>query len=138
VRSADRRRDAASHARLLDGLRVLLVDDHPDTPELLARVLGSAGAQLDVVRTVQEAIDAVQGDPPSVLISDMIDPASSNRLIRHVRALQRGADFPAIVISAFSWEEHRATAVAAGFDEWLSRPAINSVVDAVARLTGRG
>ena len=124
---------------LLAGLRVLLVDDEVDDITALQALLMSAGARVQIAMSVQEALDTFQGAPPDVLVSDLsMFGATGYSLIKRVRRFAKGHDVPAVVVSGLSWEEHRASAIEAGFDEWVSKTsAADSLVRVVARLAGR-
>ncbi|HEX8685356.1 MAG TPA: hybrid sensor histidine kinase/response regulator, partial [Pyrinomonadaceae bacterium] len=55
----------------LGGLRVLVVDDQPDARELLALVLGRAGAEVSTAATAAEALEFVESEELDVLVSDI-------------------------------------------------------------------
>ena len=59
----------------LSGLRVLVVDDEPDTLDLLRRVLGDSQAQVAAAPSVECALATLGGFEPHVLISDVSMPA---------------------------------------------------------------
>lgn len=80
----------------LDGVRVLLVEDHPEVREVLGRLLVAFGAAVTVSAGVAEALEAFERERPDVVLSD-IEMADENgyALIRKVRAMPRergGAD----------------------------------------------
>ena len=58
-------------------------------------------------------------------------------MIRRLRKSRVFRAVPVIAVTAFVEEEYRDKALAAGFTEWLAKPATASIVQAVARLTGR-
>jgi len=122
----------------LQGVRVLVVDDNPDQLEILRGLLGHAGAHAVVAHTAQEAFDSFQADPPDVLVSDLAMPgATGYNLIRRIRNSRAGRDVPAIAITAFYEDEHRDKALEAGFSAWVAKPASDTVISVIARLTGR-
>src|ERR671926_240302 len=55
----------------LDGLNVLVVDDEPDTREMLKAGLGQCGASVTVAASAQEALEAMEGSTPDLIISDI-------------------------------------------------------------------
>ena len=72
----------------LDGLRVLVVDDEPDTRELLKVGLGQCGAEVVTAGSAGEALEAIERVVPDVLISDIGMPGEDGyELIRRVREL---------------------------------------------------
>ncbi|HZY17825.1 MAG TPA: PAS domain-containing protein [Ramlibacter sp.] len=109
----------------LQGVTVLVVDDEPDVLELLARVLGDAGAHVVAVASAQQALEALTREPPRLLISDIgMAGMDGYELMRRVR---RAADasvagIPAIALTAFARPEDRERALGAGFNLYLSKP----------------
>src|SRR5437773_1531138 len=67
-----RRLESAS-SRLINlaGRRILVVDDEADARELLAQILGQAGAHVVVVASADEALDTLRRWRPDVLVSDI-------------------------------------------------------------------
>ena len=122
----------------LQGVRVLVVDDNPDQLEILRGLLGHAGAHVVVAHTAQEAFDSFQADPPDVVVSDLAMPGVTGyNLVRRIRSARGGRNVPVIAITAFYEDEHREKALEAGFSAWLAKPASDTVISVVARLTGR-
>ncbi|APR78270.1 two-component hybrid sensor and regulator [Minicystis rosea] len=129
---------SAAPAPDLAGLDVLVVEDEPDSRELLRETLERCHARVTAVGSVSEAIDALASSRPHVLVSDIAMPgADGYDLIRHLRSLgpADGGDIPAIALSAFTRSEDRARALAAGFQMHASKPVEPIEVSlAVARL----
>ncbi|TMQ16650.1 MAG: PAS domain S-box protein [Deltaproteobacteria bacterium] len=101
-------------ARPLRGVRILVVDDDDDARELIAAVVAAAGAIVKTASGAAEAYDAVQEDPPHVLISDIGMPGEDGySLMRRVRALPpgRGGDVPAIALTAYARAEDFQAAI---------------------------
>jgi signal transduction histidine kinase/CheY-like chemotaxis protein len=125
----------------LRSLRVVVVDDDPDTLEVVQQVLEEAGAAVTAVRSATEAIEAVRASPPDVLLSDIAMPGEDGlSLIRQLRALEasRGGRTPAAALSAHTQGEDRRQAMQAGFQAYLAKPIEPSeLTAAVARLAGR-
>jgi len=57
-------------------IKVLVVDDHPNTANMLARAISQLGPNVEVVSATSgnEALNLVQGGPADILITDMIMP----------------------------------------------------------------
>jgi DNA-binding response OmpR family regulator len=123
---------------VLAGVRVLVRSADPDECEIFSAVLRDAGAEVETTTSVEAAFDAFQTTPPDVLVSDVDGPEGEHhRFIRQVRGLRDSGHVPALAVSSLRGEEHRAPALAAGFSQWMSRPAAHAMVDAVAALLGR-
>jgi PAS domain S-box-containing protein len=124
----------------LRGTRVLLVEDQEDTRALLARVLAWRGADVRACASVAEARAALAERQPDVLVSDIAMPGESGyALIEGVRAAERlrGGRIPAIALTAYAQEAHRARALAAGYDAHVAKPVEpGELVRAVVAVCG--
>ncbi|HEX6213121.1 MAG TPA: ATP-binding protein [Methylomirabilota bacterium] len=109
----------------LDGLRVLVVDDEPDTRDLLATVLAACHADVSAVPTAGDAARAFERRRLDVLVSDVMMPgADGYDLVRRLRAweAEHGGHVPAIAVTGRGGSEERDRALAAGFDAYLPKP----------------
>lgn len=126
----------------LAGLHVLMVDDDEDTLELLGAALRQRSANVTAVSSAAAAIDEIGRERPDVLISDIAMPGEDGYdLISKVAALNLQPPLPAIAITAYAKEEDRDSALAAGFDHYLSKPVeLNKFISTVAeaaRINGK-
>ena len=125
----------------LKGVRVVAVDDDPDARKLLEVVLTHSQAQVTVVATVDEAVEAVRRLRPDVLLSDIEMPSENGYdLIARVRALgpEEGGNTPAAALTAYARVEDRTRALRAGFQQHLPKPVEPAeLVAVVANLAGR-
>jgi PAS domain S-box-containing protein len=133
---------AAGAAAVLSGVRVLLVEDHRDTAELLRTVLGSHGAGVHVAASLSEALAVLGAGEFDVLVSDIAMPDGTGyELVQRAseRARHAGrAPLPAVAVTAFAGSEDRERALAAGFVEYAAKPIEpKMLVEAVARATHR-
>lgn len=130
--------------RPLAALRVLLVEDEPDTRRALARVLEDAGAVVTAVDSAAAAravLASAATDQPQLLVSDIglpdEDGNSLMRMIRAEEARRGGSPLPAAAISAYGHDDARGQALAAGFDYYLVKPitpeALLTVIQALTR-----
>ena len=126
----------------LAGLRVLLVEDEPDSGELFRRVLEGQGATVELTADAARAFAAVTATPPDVLVADIGLPGEDGyALLRRVRALppERGGAVPAAALTAYAGPVHAERARQAGFALHLAKPvAPDELVSAVAALAGLG
>ena len=127
---------------LLDGLRVLVVDDEARFREMVAEMLGCCGAAVTAVGSVAEALRMMPKVRPDVLLSDLSMPERDGyALIRAVRALapERGGRVPAVAVSGDTDGETRQRAQTAGFDHYLEKPVdLQRLVAAIGGMTTRG
>jgi signal transduction histidine kinase len=131
------KRPAASDRRL-DGVYVLAVDDEPDVRVLVKRLLEERGALVRTASTSAEAIQHLGAERFDVLLSDIGLPDEDGvSLIRRVRAsiARPGRPIPALALTAYTRHGDRERALAAGFQDYLTKPVdTNDLVNAVANL----
>jgi DNA-binding response OmpR family regulator len=115
-------------------LRILLVDDHADTAELLRMLLMRRGFEVTTARSVATALAAAEAAPIDVLVSDIgLTDGSGCDLLRQLRAVRA---VPAIALSGRDREADVQSARDAGFNEYLGKPVgIAQLVDALRRVT---
>lgn len=110
---------------LLENLKVLLVDDDPETRTVLATLLAEGGAQVEAVGSAQEAIATLRSSQSDLILSDIGMPEMDGyQMIQRIRSLpsSEGGEIPAIAITAFAQNEDRQRALDAGFQAHLSKP----------------
>ncbi|HEX9450332.1 MAG TPA: ATP-binding protein, partial [Burkholderiales bacterium] len=108
----------------LQGMRVLAVDDDPDSVNVLRLILEEQGARVDTAYSASRALEKIKANPPDVLLSDIGMPGQDGyQLIDAVRKLPgNAAKIPAIAITAFARPEDRIAALRAGFNMHLAKP----------------
>ncbi|MBW4561969.1 MAG: response regulator [Mojavia pulchra JT2-VF2] len=109
------------------GLRLLIIDDHADTRELLKILFETEGYEIKAAATASEALNVMSGFLPDIVISEIYLPDEAGHLLlAKVRNLEAARDrwIPAIALTAFAKEEDRAYALEAGFQMYLSKPVI--------------
>ena len=130
---------ASSH--LLDGLRLLIVDDEVDFRQLITVMLGHYGAVVKSAASAGEALVYLEDWKPDVLVADIGMPDEDGYgLIRKVRALSadRGGSTPAVALTAYTRAEDRLRALSAGYQIHLAKPITGpELAAAVANLVGR-
>ena len=125
----------------LRGLRVLVVDDEADTRDMLRAVLEHCGMEVFTAGTAAEALEAVAGHAPDVLLSDLGMPEEDGySLISRVRALpaESGGQIPAAALTAYVRAEDRMKVLRAGFHLHVAKPIEPAeLVAVVANLAER-
>lgn len=115
------------------GLRILLVDDHPDTCAALERLLQLRGHSVAAAHTMRAALEVAGGSSFDLLISDVGLPDGNGMdLIRYLRIKQpiRG-----IAISGFGMDSDIRKSLEAGFSEHLVKPVkLEKLEAAIARV----
>jgi PAS domain S-box-containing protein len=124
----------------LDGINVLVVEDEPDTRELLTAILRECGAQVGAVGSAKDALILIQQELPNVLLSDIaMSEENGYDLIRKVRALppEKGGNIPAVALTAYAGPVDRRRALLAGFHVHLAKPVEPDELLAVIGSLGR-
>jgi hypothetical protein len=113
-------------------MRILLVEDHVDTLQILQRLLGRAGHTVQGVSTITAAGALLSTEPFDLLISDLGLPDGSG--LELIRTARPGFAKPAIALSGYGLEEDVSRCREAGFNAHLTKP-VN--LDSLNRLLAR-
>jgi len=106
----------------LEGLRVLVVDDHEDGREMVATVLERCGARVCRAASASEAVRQALLESHDIVVSDISMPNEDGyALIQQLRAMKRER-FQALALTALATRGDRAKALGAGFDAHLAKP----------------
>ncbi|AWG45949.1 hypothetical protein AM586_28180 [Massilia sp. WG5] len=109
----------------LAGVKVLLVDDAPDTLDVLQQILQHSGASIMAAPNAGTALALLERERPDVIVSDIGMPdVDGFELMRRIRRRSEGAGgaIPAIALTAFTRQDDRSKALQAGFDDYLAKP----------------
>jgi CheY-like chemotaxis protein len=130
--------DVPEGARILEGLRVLVVDDDADVSEVFRTMLEQHGAEVTLAASETEALAAIERSSPDVLLSELsMLEDFGHAFMRKVTALEapRGTQLRAVALAADATNEVRARALEAGFHMCLTKSiAPTRLAAAVARL----
>ena len=89
----------------LDGVSVLIVDDHADSRDLFATILSRRGAEVAAVDSVREGLAAARRVRPDVIVCDLAMPGDDGfALIREIRSWpsDQGIVVPAVALTAYA------------------------------------
>lgn len=119
-------------------MRVLVVDDHPETRQLLARNLALASHGVSAAASCAEAEAALAGSAFDVVILDVMLPDGSGiDLCGRLRAAQ--VQVPILLLTARGDVKSRVTGLEAGADDYLPKPfALAELLARVKALGRRG
>jgi signal transduction histidine kinase/ActR/RegA family two-component response regulator len=122
----------------LEAVKVLVVDDDPDTLQVVRVMLGGSKALIQTADSVSEALEILEWFRPHVLVSDLAMPGEDGySLIRKVRALgiANGYEIPAIALTSYVRVEDRARALTEGFNMFVPKPVQpEELIAAIASL----
>jgi PAS domain S-box-containing protein len=110
----------------LAGIKVLVVDDEPDTRDMLRIMIGQYGAQVKTAASSDEAMRVFDEWPPDVIVSDIEMPGEDGyQLLRRIRQLapERGGKTPAVALTAYARTDDRLRALSAGYQMHVAKPA---------------
>ena len=103
--------------------RILLVDDRPENIELLSDLLEPEGYLLSFARDGQEAVDKALAAPPDLVLMDIQMPRLDGiQACRRLKADARTHLVPVVLITGLGAREDRIAGIAAGCDDFLTKP----------------
>jgi signal transduction histidine kinase/CheY-like chemotaxis protein len=105
----------------LQGLRILVVEDHQDVRATTVELLRGAGAIVSEAVDGQQAIDATQGATFDVILMDIRMPRVDG-IVATRRLRAAGLAIPIIALTADAVAEQRTECLAAGCSGYLSKP----------------
>lgn len=110
--------------------RILVCDDEPQILRALKVILRDAGYEAVLVGTGEEALDRAAVKPPQGAILDLMLPDIDG--VELTRRLREWSQMPILVLSAVGEEDRKVEALAAGADDYVTKPF--SPRELIARL----
>jgi len=119
-------------------MRVLVVDDHPETRQLLCRNLEGASHGVKAVGTCGDAEAAIRSGRFDVVVLDVMLPDGSGvDLCRRIR--EQHVSVPILLLTARGDVRDRVDGLEAGADDYLAKPfALSELLARVKALGRRG
>jgi PAS domain S-box-containing protein len=107
----------------LAGVKILLVEDESDSCDLIVWVLEQAGASVTAATSATVALNVLAHSKFDVMVSDIgLPDLDGYSLLKQVRTLPCAQELTAIALTAFAGEVNQQTALAAGYQQHLSKP----------------
>ena len=100
--------------------RVLVVDDEPQILRALRIILRDAGFEVLQATTAEEALDQAALKPPQAAIIDLVLPDRDGVFV--TERLREWSQMPILVLSAVGEEDEKVRALAAGADDYVTKP----------------
>jgi DNA-binding response OmpR family regulator len=105
------------------GARILIVEDDPDIADLVTRFLDRAGFTTERVGSGREALKQINARLPDLVVLDLMLPQMDGlEICRSVRADERTAAIPIIMVTARAEETERIVGLEVGADDYLPKP----------------
>lgn len=132
--------EAMEQSAPIAGLKILVVDDEPDSRALVKRLLEGCHANVTVASSAREAMDLLSATNPDLLISDIGMPGEDGfTLINRVRESDNLRGIPAVALTAYARPADRVNVLRAGFQHHLTKPVepaeLLAVIARVSRMT---
>jgi signal transduction histidine kinase/DNA-binding response OmpR family regulator len=125
---------------VLDGLRILVVEDEDDTRDLILTVLKQCGAEVRGSESAAEALAAFKEWSPDLLVTDIGLPEEDGfSLLKKVReSNQQSGQIPAVALTAYATPEDRDRVLNAGFQMHIAKPVEpEELLTIIANIAGR-
>ena len=113
--------------------RVLCVDDHRDTSDMLQMLLAEEDYEVHTAATMQEACNMAMHTEYDVYVLDKRLPDGTGVQLCET-LLKLTPDVPCIFYTGDAYEIHRREAMEAGAAAFVAKPDIEGLIDAVAKL----
>ncbi len=113
--------------------RVLCVDDHHDTSEMLELLLAKEDYEVETAATMEEACRLAAAKQFDLYVLDRRLPdASGVELCGKLNEISPGV--PCIFYTGDAYELHRQEEIAAGAAAYVAKPDIDGLIEAVQKL----
>lgn len=121
-------------AGLLDGIRVLIVDDDRDVLDSFNAAFIAEGAETQAVEDGNAAVAVCLQDPPDLVVLDMMLPKRSGFLV--LEKIKGHEDSPLVImVTANEGRRHQAYAESLGVDKYLLKPVpLSRLIDVAVEL----
>ncbi|MGY1424479.1 response regulator [Lysobacter sp. A289] len=119
-------------------MKILLVEDNEMNRDMLSRRLKRRGYEVAIAIDGQAALDEVASEMPQLVLMDMSLPVLDGwETTRRMKADPRTANIPIIALTAHAMMEDRERALAAGCDDFDTKPVdLERLVGKIEALAG--
>jgi adenylate cyclase len=108
---------------ILEGKKILIVDDMASLRVLMSGLLRQAGAQTFEADGAEEALRIMAAEPLDAFIVDIQMPGMNGiELCRSIRSMERHRDTPVLFITSLDETRALEQALAAGGDDFINKP----------------
>jgi CheY-like chemotaxis protein len=119
---------------------ILLIEDNPVTAEMVKVRLAHAGHDVIHVTNGREALEQLRGPRPDLILLEMMVPEIDGaQILQHLKSDALLSSIPVLVVSARSHEDDILAALAAGADDYLTKPiSLRELLARVDRVLSQG
>jgi two-component system CheB/CheR fusion protein len=115
-------------------LRVLLVEDHPDTRDVLAGLLGASNCAVETAGSVEDALQLAAAERFDVVVSDLGLPDGTGYDL--MRQLRDRHGIKGIALSGYGMEQDQRRSREAGFLAHLIKPVdVSHLMAVIQRIS---
>ena len=113
--------------------RVLIIDDHDDTAEMLKILLGEEDYEVTTTATIQEALSLAATKEFDLYVLDKRLPDGSGvELCAKLNQITPAV--PCIFYTGDAYAIHRVEAMAAGADAYVAKPDVEGLIENINKL----
>jgi CheY-like chemotaxis protein len=113
--------------------RILYVDDHDDSAEMLKLLLAPMDYEVVAAHTVEEALELARTQQFDLYVLDKRLPDGSGLELCQ-RLTQMSPSVACIFYSGDAYEVHRQEAAAAGAAAYVAKPDVDALIEAVEKF----
>jgi len=120
--------------------KIAVVEDNPDN-RLLVQVILESLYEVVEYENGFAALDGLAKDKPDLVLLDVSLPEmDGTEVLRQMRANESLRNLPVIALTAHAMTGDREKYLAAGFDDYVSKPILDEtlLLDAIKKLLERG
>lgn len=110
------------------GCRILVVDDHPDTVEVVCTLFMALGHEAYGATGGLEALEMVQAVDPMIVLVDLSMPGMGGIEVAERLRAQHGTKPYLVALTGWGGDDDRRAATLAGFDLYVVKPADGMVL----------
>jgi hypothetical protein len=116
-------------------LRVLIVEDHPDTARVISRMLSASGHTVKTAHSAASALELAATEPFEVIVSDIgLPDATGYELMKQLKARYA---IQGIAMSGYGTDEDIRKSQEAGFSDHIVKPANITELERALRRAAR-
>jgi CheY-like chemotaxis protein len=115
-----------------DRKRILIVDDDADARDVLGEIIGAFGHDTFKAASADEAIERAERTPLDLVLIDLGLPGADGfEVARRIRSIVANSGARLVALTGYSDDASRRAATAAGFDDFVVKPAFGGALEAI-------